>query len=280
MKRILVPTDFSPQAFEACKVAANIAERTQATIYLLHVIDIPTSVGPSGTGVVQEDIPETIFLLKRAKQQFAALVKDPIFKKVTRVIEAIDFDSTYGQIAKKADEHEIDLIVMGSHGSRGMKEFFIGSNTERVTAMAKCPVLTVKGTPAAMNLEHIVFASDFSKEADDAYNKLRVLPDIYGSKVHLLKVNTPLNFERSGDTTNMMHEFAKRNSITNYSVSIFNDYSEEEGMEHYASDVNAQIIALGSHGRSGLSQMVKGNIAADLVNHSERMILSVSLRAR
>lgn len=280
MKRILVPTDFSENAMEACKVAAQIAKRTEATIFLLHVIDIPTSVGPSGTGVVQDDIPEMIFLMKRAKQQFAELTKDPVFEGVTRIVEAVDFDSTYGQITKKAQEHEIDLIVMGSHGSQGLKEFFIGSNTERVTGLAKCPVLTVKGNPGTLNMENVVFASDFAAEADIAFAKLQPVLEVYNSKVHLLKVNTPLNFERSVDSVKQMSEFADRVGVKNHTINVFNDFSEEEGMQHFAANVNAQVIALGTHGRSGFGQMVKGNIVADLVNHSDKLILSVNLREK
>lgn len=280
MKKILVPTDFSDCAYEATRVAAEIAKKTQATLYLLHIIDIPVTMNQAGVGLVHEDVPESIAMMKLAHLNFEKLLKDPILKDVVRIIEAVDFDSTYEKITKRAKEHGIDLIVMGSHGSKGLKEFFIGSNTERVASFAPCPVLTVKSKPKEIKFDNIVFASDFTEEADEAFHQISELIKLFNTKIHLLKVITPVNFESTSMAKNAMESFAKRHNLTNYTVNTYNDTSEESGMQHFANDVNADAIALATHGRSGLGQLFRGNVTADLVNHSDKMVLSYRINKK
>jgi nucleotide-binding universal stress UspA family protein len=91
MKKILVPTDFSECAYEATRVAAEIATQTEATLYLIHIIDIPLSDTNTNIGMVNADIPEAIYMMKRTKQQFESLLKDKMFEKVTRVIESVGY---------------------------------------------------------------------------------------------------------------------------------------------------------------------------------------------
>jgi nucleotide-binding universal stress UspA family protein len=274
MKRILVPTDFSECAYEATKVAAEIASQTEATLYLLHIIDIPLSETNSNIGMVNTDIPEAIFLMKHTKQQFETLLKDKIFEKVTRVIESVDFSGTYDKVIEKANELEIDLIVMGSHGSKGVKEYLIGSNTERVINLASCPVLAVKKYQPINSISNIVFASDFSNEAINTYNDLMPVFKIFNCKLHLLKITTPLNFEPSYKSMAAIKSFVEKLNMKDVIMSTYADYSEEEGIQHYADEVNAGVIAIGTHARSGLGQFFRGNLAARLVNHSDKIILS------
>lgn len=274
MKRILVPTDFSECAYQATKVAAEIATQTEATLYLIHIIDIPISDTNSNIGMVNADIPEAIFVMKRTKQQFESLLKDPIFEKVPHVIESVDFSGTYDGVLEKSKELEIDLIVMGSHGSKGIKEFLIGSNTERVINLATCPVLAVKKYQPISTILNIVFASDFSDEAINTYNDLLPVFNVFKSNLHLLKVTTPLNFEPSYKSIAAIKSFSDKVKPVDVTIATYADYSEEEGIQHYAEEVNAGIIALGTNARIGLGQFFRGNLAARLVNHSDRMILS------
>jgi nucleotide-binding universal stress UspA family protein len=274
MKKILVPTDFSECAYEATKVAVEIAIKTEATIFLTHIIDIPLSDTNTNIGMVNTDIPEAVFLMKRTKQQFESLLKDPMFDKVTRVIESVDFSGTYDRVIEKAKELDIDLIVMGSHGSKGAKEFLIGSNTERVINLASCPVLTVKKYQPITEIKDIVFASDFKEEALDVYNRLDTVFSLLNANIHLLKVITPLNFEPSEKALASINSIASKLHLKNSTKNAYADYSEEEGMEHFAQSVNASVIAIGTHGRRGVGQFFRGNKAASLVNHSDKMILS------
>ena len=170
MKKILVPTDFSECAEHAAEVAANLAKRTGARLYMLHIMDIPV-YDRNDSFQSFSDAAEGIFWMKLVKKRYKELFARPFMKGVNAV-EVIQYDGVYSTIAKQAAEHDIDLIVMGSHGDSGAHELFIGSNTEKVVRIAECPVLTVKNRHQDFDLKNIIFASNFYGEAKENFAKL------------------------------------------------------------------------------------------------------------
>jgi len=135
MENILVPTDFSECARFALEVAVDLAKKTNCTIHLLHVVDIPVTSYDVGMNTY-ENIPETMFLMNNAKESMAKLENDPILSGVTTTT-MVEFDLTYSKINNEAENKNVDLIVMGSHGASGFKEFMIGSNAERVVRFSE-----------------------------------------------------------------------------------------------------------------------------------------------
>jgi nucleotide-binding universal stress UspA family protein len=108
MKRILVPTDFSECANMATELAASIARKNDARLFLMHIIQIPSY--ESNTSIeTYQDVAEGLFLMKIVKQKFKDLLDQPYLKDVN-VVELIQFDSVYESVSKQAKEHEIDLI--------------------------------------------------------------------------------------------------------------------------------------------------------------------------
>ena len=71
-----------------------------------------------------------------------------------------------------------------------------------------------------------------------------------------------------------MRDFAKKLKLQNFTMSIFNDRSEEEGIIHFASTINADLIAMATHGRTGFAHVLVGSIAEDVVNHARRPVLT------
>jgi nucleotide-binding universal stress UspA family protein len=138
--RILVPTDFSPCSQDAVRYAAVLAKRFGASISVLHVIEtlsytlteslqwvdlyahVRTLVEPMMDGLVRD-------------------LREQNFTAVGALIQGVAYD----EIVKKAKEESADLIVMGTHGRRGMRHLLMGSVAERVVRAAPCPVLTVRG---------------------------------------------------------------------------------------------------------------------------------------
>lgn len=275
MKRILVPTDFSPFAYYAAEVAAQVARKTGARVYLLHAIDMPQySVNDRFGELV--DTTEGLFILKRAKQEFKKLVDQPFFEGVN-VVEALQWSGVFDTISEKAKEHEIDLIVMGSQGVSGAKEFFIGSNTEKVIRTAPCPVLTVKERMEKFEPTDIVFASNFFGEAKRSFTPIHEFAKMFNAYIHLLKVVTPANFEASDYSRKLMHDFAAELGLKDYSVNIFNDMIVENGIHKFATEVGADVIAMETHGRTGLAHFFRQSLAEDVANHSTCPVLSMRM---
>jgi nucleotide-binding universal stress UspA family protein len=140
---ILVPTDFSPPSEAALAYARALAESFGATIHVLHVIENPfLSMGPTE-------------LFVPAPQSFAEELDGEALRRLDALFPGDDrarfgartvlrHGRPYVEIDDYAREHQIDLIVMGTHGRTALAHLLLGSVTEKVIRTAPCPVLTVR----------------------------------------------------------------------------------------------------------------------------------------
>ena len=280
MRRILVPTDFSEQAEYAFEVAVSIARRTGAAIKLLHVVDMPRSASFSATGdVTYHDNMEQLYivrLLETTKQSMANLL-NKVNHSGVEVVQEVDVASVVGKIKHVVEDDKVDLIVMGSKGSSGLDEFLIGSNTEKVVRIADCPVLTIKNADLGFDIKEIVLASDFKREIGKAMDVFKYFQQLFGARLHLVYINTPGAFESSTNLRNKLAHAAEKYDLRNYTINVYNDTVEEDGILHFAEDINADMIMMATHGRTGLSHLLSGSIAEDLVNHTSRPVLTYHL---
>ena len=277
IKDILVPTDFSKCSVSAVKVAAQLAKRLDATIHFLHVIETPVVAYDAGM-VNFESLPQAMFMKEMADENMKSLLKEPFLKGLS-IESKIEYDAIYTRINQYVENHHINLIVMGSHGAKGFNEIVLGSNAERVVRYSDCPVLTIKQDYANFDVKNIVVASDFNNtEANEMFKGFKQFTSLFKAKLHLLRVNTPINFETTPESKAKMQKFADRNKLENYSSSIYNDQTEEDGVLNFADEINADLLLMGTHGRRGLAHLIKGSIAEDLLNHSKRAVLSIKIK--
>ncbi|WP_162425758.1 universal stress protein [Pontibacter pudoricolor] len=280
MRRILVPTDFSEQAQYAFEVAINIARRTGAAIKLLHVVEMPRSASFSATGdVVYHDNMEQLYIMRLMEATKSNMSK--LIAKVSHagveVVQEVDVDSIVSKIKRVIAADNIDLVVMGSKGSSGMDEFLIGSNTEKVVRTATCPVLTIKTSDPEFDIKEIVLASNFRREVGKAMDAFKYFQKLFDARLHLVYINTPGAFESSSNLRSKLAYAADKYDLHNYTINVYNDTIEEDGILHFAEDINADMIMMATHGRTGLSHLLSGSIAEDLVNHTSRPVLTYQL---
>ena len=148
-KRILVPIDFSPPSDAALEYARSVAGRYGASLQLLHVAEDPYRAFYSA----EVFVPEIEGLREEILSDTEKRLKDCL-----RPADVTDFSATAdsiigtpaGSIVEYAGGHDIDLIVMGTHGRGGMSHLLMGSVAERVVRTAACPVLTVREAPKKM----------------------------------------------------------------------------------------------------------------------------------
>ncbi len=144
MKKILVPTDFSEKAENALKVAAQLAKKFNAEIYLFHMHGAAMQIWSNPAGDTRSnDLPEAIFFMKLAKKRFDELLSRPYLKGL-KVHDTVEINKAFDGIMETSRKHDCDFIIMGSQGATGFKEMFIGSNTEKVVRTSEVPVLVVK----------------------------------------------------------------------------------------------------------------------------------------
>lgn len=175
------------------------------------------------------------------------------------------------------EQHDIDLVVMGSQGTGGLKEVFLGSNNQRVLRTVSAPVLVVKNEMPA-DLKKIVFAATFKEDVHKAFAKILTFAKVYGSDVHLLYVNMPYNFEDSTTSVQRMQEFAAHYPTHQFKQHIFNAFDEESGIIKFSKINGIDLIATTTHGKSGFMQILSASIIERSANHSSLPILSINLK--
>lgn len=274
MKRILVPTDFSKHAEYALKVAAQIAKKNDGEIFLIHMLELPTSGNDAISSA--HDIPELMLFKNAALTKLDELMNAPYLEGV-KVSKIIQFEMAFDGIIKNGESHNADLVVMGSHGASGFQEMFIGSNAEKVVRNSNVPVLIIKNDNESFAADKFVFASDFSDEVKKPFEKVISFANKFNSHIHLVNINTPNNFKSTKVAQKAMDEFMSSFDFKNFSTHIYNDINVEKGILHFAKSIDADLIGMSTHGRKGLSHFFNGSISEDLVNHAKRPVITFKI---
>jgi nucleotide-binding universal stress UspA family protein len=279
MKKILVPTDFSKNAAIATSVAADIARKSGADLVLLHVIEGVTGGSFNVEGEVssmKDDAEDRLFnyrLIAKARKQLERTVLDPSIRDVNADGE-LRVGNPFHAIRTVLNQKKFDLVVMGTSGHTKIEEMIIGTNTEKIVRLSKCPVLTVNKRPVSSNFKDIVYATSMAKEEEVFSRMVKKTQQIYSSNIHLVRINTPADFQRDYTVKDQMNRFAKKLGLKNYTISVYNDMNVEEGVIRFSDSIDADMIAMATHGRTGFAHVIAGSVAEEVVGHAKRPVLT------
>ena len=167
LKSLLFATDFSPASQAALPYAAAIARRYAARLCLAHVVRPQVwAPAPPEWVPMESDLPR-----QAAVAEMARLEQSPLLAGLPHQV-AVEEGAVWECLSRLIREQETDLLVMGTHGRRGLQKLLMGSVAEELFRLASCPVLTVgPGVAAATGtaeFHRILFATDFSNESQAA----------------------------------------------------------------------------------------------------------------
>ncbi len=278
MKRILVPVDFSQHAEYALEVAAILAKRFDSEILVLHMLGLSEAYLTKDEA---QEAAEAHYYMKLARRRFDNFLDKPYLKDL-KIREMVQNYKIFSELNQVAIENNIDLIIMGSHGTGGLGELFVGSNTEKVVRTSKIPVLVVKVRRPEFKPSKAVFATDFSSESLEAYQRLTKVLQVWETEVCLVHINLPNErFQSSREKQLAAQQFidiAHRGELPeNTEIKFASDYSVESGVYFIADDIDADLIALATHGRSGLMHFFKGSVGEDMANHAKLPVLTCKI---
>jgi nucleotide-binding universal stress UspA family protein len=274
MKRILVPTDFSTYAENALKVAAIIAKKNNCEIFLLHLMELPNQMNDAVTG--GSSIPELMLFKKKATEKLQK-IKEQLYLNGISINISVQFDRAFSGILSFNKKNEIDLIIMGSHGTSGIEEVLIGSNTEKVVRLSEIPVLVIKKNIRDFKFNNFVFASDFSEETEKAFKKMMAFAKIFNANLHLVMICSPNSFKTTKMFAEIMKKFIAAVEIENSATHLYNDVNIENGIINFTNSINADLIGLCTHGRTGFSHFFNGSVSEDLVNHTVKPVMTFKI---
>ena len=274
MRKILVPTDFSEHAEYALKAAAKIAHKINAEILILNLLDLPSHMNDAVSSGV--NIPEVMLFLSKTNERLEDLSESDYLDDL-KVSTVAKIERAFEGIVAYSKLHDVDLIVMGSHGQSGLQELLIGSNTEKIVRASDIPVLVIKKSDDDFETKNVVFASDFSKEISKPFAKLVKMANTFDAHLNLVMINTPNSFKSNQVAEQIMADFVRNYDFDNYSTHIYNDTNVEKGILNFANKVNADLIGVCTHGRTSFAHFFVGSISEDLVNHASRPVLTFKI---
>lgn len=280
MKTILIPVDFSKESDKALEVASKVAKKINAKIVLTHMAGVEDNLinkaSSNATGM------EAVYYSKLTAKKYEAFLDKEFLDGIT-VEPVLQKQLNFSGICEFAKEIDAGLIVMGSHGSKGISEIFVGSNTEKVVRTSDIPVLVVKDNEISFEPEKILFVSDFNTENVRAYEKVKTVAEMLTASVELVYVNLPSEAFRSTSEVDetLLNFFKEANHPKPVeAIQMVNrvaDYSVEQGALNFAQVSGADIIAIPTHGRKGFAHFLQGSISEDIANHSIGPVLTVKI---
>ncbi len=187
MQKFLFPTDFSANALHAAKYGYNLARQIKANIILCNAVIIPAEVPQSG--LIAWPLEESDILLEDSNNELKCfkahlepgLTLDGFMPSISYLNESGTVINVVNHIV---ESHEIDLVIIGTHGSSGLSTFLLGNHSRAMIDSAMIPLLLVPPAAAIKPVKKIAFATDFNNPEED-------LECIY----RLIKIARPLNAE-------------------------------------------------------------------------------------
>ncbi|MFD1515042.1 universal stress protein [Halomarina rubra] len=278
--RILLALDDSDCAATARDVALDLAERDGATLHAVSVVEV------YHLSTVEERTAR-----ERATDERLATLAD-------RAAEAgVDCETerragfAEEELLGALAETDADLVVMGTHGRSGVQQFILGSVAARVSRRSSVPVLT---TPAdgEWAVETVVLPDDGSEHAAVATDHALALATTYGARLHVLSVVDDGSLGYDVRSTLVVEELEREATAT---VDATVEEAEAAGVEATGSVAedrphraildavdahDADLVVMGTHGRSGVSRIVLGSVAEKVVRASPVPVLTVPLEDR
>lgn len=298
IRRILVPTDFSDRAERALPHALWLAEEFGAEIHLLHAMVLHGD-DPGGAEAGERAFPDLGEAYDRLRSWATRRMEESaadLDRSRVRVVRAQERGiAAAPTIVEYANDHDVDVVAMATHGRRGVRRMLLGSVTEEVLRTAGCPVLTVRpdgADRAGGPPEKILVPVDFSEHSDLALASAGALARRFGAELDVLHVIAELGvpdpyFADAAELralTRAARDRVPEALAERVDEVIGDDVPTSSHMEvgtpaaaipEFAGERGSDMIVVGSHGRTGMERVFLGSVAEGVVRRAPCPVLTV-----
>lgn len=295
--RILAPTDLSRSSEEACRLAARLANRFQAGLVVFHAVqatDVASQVEPAMDRTQAQVVSD---IREQLSAWFPAVVPEEFRRFLTLEVQ-VAVGEPAPSIAWAAKESGADFIVMATHGRSGISHLVMGSVAESVLRTAPAPVLALRtgreGRPMT-EVKTILCATDLSETSEEAWRYTLMLADVFAAEVSLLNVVSPLEFAGIGDMRVPPPTGWLEGRVAASDKELARKQQEVEtfGLRAHhrvkvgapaatvvaeALEARADLIVMGTRGRTGLSHLILGSVAEAVIRKAPCPVLVVQAR--
>jgi nucleotide-binding universal stress UspA family protein len=281
--KLLFPTDGSDGADAVFDHALDVAEAHDATVHVLNVADTTRESVTQFRGQVVDALEQAG---AETVREAATRAGDRDVPTVTEVLQG----EPYRTIVDYAKTYDVDLVIMPTHGRRGLERFLLGSTTERVVRRSETPVLTVRpddDVTVRYPYRNVLIPTDGSDPADAALGIGLDVATGAGAGVHLLSVVdvTSLGVDVRADIqTAALEESAReivdtaagRATAAGFDPTIAVEFggSVSRAIRSYVTANDVDLVVVGTHGRTGFDRYVLGSVAEGLVRTAPAPVLT------
>lgn len=281
IQTILIPLDFSDCSMIALEHGAYMASLFKAEVVLLNVIRPNWSAYSISDTVMSIDsrIPLDILVDQKEKvfRKLEGIAEEIRDEYTVRVRTECEIGMVCAEIMTAAENNDVDLIVMGTHGQSGFHEGFIGSNAYTMVNLAKCPVFTIQRHTTEQGFKDIVIPIDHTLYTGQKVHHAIQFAQRYGSRVHILG----LSHSAGSNEINALQKKIHRLEILAEKHGVLFDTRFKTGFNYakltmdFATEIGADLIIIMNECEEGLTSLFIGPFARQIVNHSNIPVLSI-----
>ncbi|OGL38961.1 MAG: hypothetical protein A3C43_08995 [Candidatus Schekmanbacteria bacterium RIFCSPHIGHO2_02_FULL_38_11] len=293
IERIVVPVDFSSGCINAFNLALSLAKKNGSKIYILHIVSEPQVIDPLYASDFYSNVSFDDIRSELEKEIRNTYIKGNEGTNIEiRVLKGYPVSG----IIEFSKDVKADLIVMATHARKGLSHAVIGSVAEKVLRTSPCPVLTVKLSheikPDKFDIKKILVPVDLSEHSEKAFELAVDFASLFNANIDVLNVIQPISFypyyysdffSKEGIIKRMEEEIKVRlgllieekgkgfKNIT-HQVRVGEPFHEILEKEN---SIKADLIIMGTHGRTGISHALIGSVAERLIRLAKCPVMTV-----
>jgi len=266
LEKLLLPTDGSKFSEGAIREAINLAKNCSSKIFVLSVVEM----NPEFEALA----PEIIEKMERETRQHLESVKSRALKEgVDCEIIVHEGEEPYRYIVDEAAKKQVEMIIMGRRGRTGLKRLMMGSVTARVIGHSPCKVLVIPET-AKVSYRNILIATDGSKYSDAAALEAISIAKRCGSDLIALSVATKdKDLPSAKKSVEKISQIAEKEGLKSKTMTPRG--TPYNVIVETAEKKNADVIVVGSHGRTGLERLLMGSVTERVIGQANCAVLVV-----
>ena len=277
MRKILVPTDFSPNALKALTYAAEIAEKSGAHIYLLHVIEPRINMV-----TMQTDSLNKITIERRSEELNSIVASAQTIYPNVKFTPYLLGESVVPALLAYAEKEEMDLIIMGTNGSGGIKEAIMGTVTAGAIEKTNIPILSVPIYYDLKKPETLLLAIDQFDKQEDLYEELMQIAQLFSANLNIVLVKDNEEKRSSAILEQSLKEFMEflRQHYPNVTVQaeLLKEADFEACIINYCDHHNVDLLAMVSYPKSFWEKLFRKGSTRSMAFHSSVPILAIPKR--
>lgn len=277
IKKILIPTDFSDTANLALRHAVKMAKLLDARITLLHVVS--TFAFRVNLPEVEADEVQNSKLSGAIGAKLSAMANEISEKDGILVNTMVTSGRIREEVVRIAEEIDADIIILGTHGVSGLREFFMGSNAFRIVSEAACPVLSVQDLEQSVGFSNLVVPIDNSFHSREKLGISVRMAKIYNAKINICGLRSHDHNDEDINAKFRMkmkqvEDFLIEKEVDFELTTLFCSNIAKATMD-YAAEVNGDLIIIMNEQEINTTGFFMGPYAQQVVNHSKIPVLSI-----